>query len=275
MNDLVKTWGKPRLHNARLVVGWTMDVGGVGSAVTTYLREELGAELFAEIEPVDFFALGGVTVINDIVQFPEARFYACPEKNLVIFQSTPPDHNWHRFFELMLDVARAHKVSEVYTVGSMIAFGPHTAPRQYFGTANSPKMKKDLSPFGVTRDVDFETPPGGTPTLNSFFLWEAKQRRIRGANLWVPVPFYLISAPDPASHLTMLELLDRRLELGLDTTSIAAAATAQEEKIAEIRADDPAVDGTISKLEDGHGLAAGEGEKLAKAVLKRLWELRD
>jgi len=252
-----------------------MDIGGVGSAVTSYLLDELGAEPFAEIEPVDFFALNGVTIINDIVQFPEARFYACLEKELVIFRSTPPERNWHRFFELMLDVARDHKVKEVYTVGSMMAFGPHTASRQYFGTANSPKMKKDLSPLAVTRDVDFETPPGGAPTLSSFFLWEAKRRRMRGANLWVPVPFYLMSVLDSAAHLTMLNLLDRRLELGLDTTAVAAAATAQSERIDRIRADDPVVDGAIGKLERGQRLAEGEGEKLASTVLKRLRESRD
>lgn len=275
MSYPVKTWGKPRLRNARMVVGWTMDVGGVGSVVTNFLIEQSGAEPFAEIEPVDFFSLGGVTVINDIVQFPEARFYACPEKNLIIFRSMQPDHNWHRFFESVLEVARAHRVKEVYTVGSMVAFGPHTAPRQIFGTPNSPRMKKDLAPFGVVREVDFETPPGGVPTLNSFFLWEARQRRLRGANFWAPVPFYLMSTPDSASHLALLDLINRCLKLDLDTTSIAAATIAQNEKIARIRADDPAVDSTIGKLEGGLRLAEGEGEKLAKAVLKRLWEPDD
>ena len=276
MSDLVRTWKRPRLGNARLIVGWTMDAGGLGGAVTAHLRDELDAELFAEIEPVDFFALSGVAIINDIVQFPEARFYACPEKELVIFRSTPPDRGWHRFFELILDVARdLCNVKEVYTVGSMVAFGPHTAPRQYFGTVNSPKLKKDLSPLGVTRDNDFETPPGGRPTLNSFFLWTAKRRRVRGANLWVPVPFYLVSVLDPAAQVTMLDLLDRRFELGLDTTGLAAAAAAQDERIVRIRAADPAVDGTIAKLEGGQRLAEGEGEKLAKAVQKHLRESGD
>jgi predicted ATP-grasp superfamily ATP-dependent carboligase len=252
-----------------------MDAGGLGGAVTGHLRNELNTESFAEIEPVDFFALRGVAINNDVVQFPESRFYACPEKNLVIFRSTPPNRCWYRFFNLILDVARdLCNVKEVYTVGSMIAFGPHTAPRQYFGTVNSPKMKKDLSPLGVTRDIDFETPPGGKPTLNSFFLWAAKRRRVRAAALWVPVPFYLASVADSAAHLTMLELLDRRLELDLDTSGLAAAAAAQDEKIAQIRAADPAVDGTIGKLEESQRLDEGEGEKLAKAVKKHLQESR-
>jgi proteasome assembly chaperone (PAC2) family protein len=267
----VRSWRKPAIKEGRLVVGWTLDAGRLGGEVTANLIDELHAEPFAEIEPVDFFALGGVAIINDIAQFPESRFYACPEKELIIFRSTPPDHGWFRFFNLILDVARdLCNVKEVYTVGSMVAFGPHTAPRQHFGTVNSPKLKKELSPYGVTRDIDFETPPGGKPTLNSFFLWTAKRRRIRGANLWVPVPFYLVGVPDPASHLTMLQLLDRRLELGLDTADVAAAAAAQDDRIARIRADDAAIDGTINKLEGNERLDDGEGEKLAKSIQRRL-----
>ena len=79
MSDLVRTWGQPRMRDARLIVGWMMDAGGLGGAVTGYLRDELNTEPFAEIEPVDFFALSGVAIINDLVQFPESRFYACPE----------------------------------------------------------------------------------------------------------------------------------------------------------------------------------------------------
>ncbi len=271
MSDLVKTWRRPSMRHSRLIVGWTLDAGGLGGAVTGHLRDQLGAEPFAEIEPVDFFALSGVAIINDVVQFPEARFYACPEKQLVIFRSTPPDHGWFRFFNLVLDVARdLCNVKEVYTVGSMIAFGPHTAPRQSFATVNSPKLKKELSPLGVTRDIDFETPPGGKPTLNSFFLWAAKRRRLVGANLWVPVPFYLVSVADPAAHVTMLDLLDRRLELDLDTTALAAAAAAQDESIDRMRAADTTADGTIAKLEGSQRLDEGEGEKLARAVQKHL-----
>ena len=64
--------------------------------------------------------------------------------------------------------------------------------------------------------MDFETPPGSRPTLNSYLLWMAKTRNLAAANLWVPVPFYLMSNDDPDSHKKALEFLDNRLDLNLN-----------------------------------------------------------
>jgi proteasome assembly chaperone (PAC2) family protein len=250
-----------------MVVGWTMDAGRLGSRVTDYLVSKLGGQAFCEIDPIDFFPLSGVTIANDIVYFPESKFYACPEKNLVVFRSTPPSYEWYRFLNLILDVAQDYcHVREIYNIGSMIALGAHTAPRQFFGTLNSNEMKAELSDYSLTREVDYETPPGGKPTLNSYFLWAEKRRHIPGANLWVPVPFYLVSAEDPEAYHSVLGFLDKRLELGLDFTDLDRQAKLQNEKIDRVRAAHSEVDRIISKLEHGLRLEEGEGEKLAQEV---------
>jgi proteasome assembly chaperone (PAC2) family protein len=250
-----------------MVVGWTMDAGRLGSRVTDYLVSKLGGQAFCEIEPVDFFPLSGVTIANDVVYFPESKFFACSEKNLVVFQSTPPSYEWYRFLNLILDVAQDYcHVREIYNIGSMIALGAHTAPRQFFGTINSTEMKKELSDYSLTREVDYETPPGGKPTLNSYFLWVEKTRHIPGANLWVPVPFYLVSADDPAAYRSVLGFLDDRLGLNLDFTDLDEQSRLQNEKIDRVRAEQPEVDRIISKLERGLRLEEGEGEKLAQDI---------
>lgn len=259
--------GKPELHTPAMVVGWTMDAGRLGSRATDYLVSKLGGRAFCEIEPIDFFPLSGVTIANDIVYFPDSKFYACPEKNLVVFQSTPPSYEWYRFLNLILDVAQDYcHVREIYNIGSMIALGAHTAPRQFFGTINSNEMKAELSDYSLTREIDYETPPGGKPTLNSYFLWAEKRRHIPGANLWVPVPFYLVSAEDPEAYRSVLGFLDDRLDLGLDFTDLDEQASLQNEKIDRVRAEQPEVDRIISKLERGLRLDEGEGEKLAQEV---------
>lgn len=276
MTDPVQFSAKPEFRSPALVTGWSMDAARLGSRVTDYLVSKLGGEPFCHIEPVDFFPLGGVTIDNDLVQFPESRFYACPEKDLVVFRSTPPSHEWYRFMNLVLDVARDYcHVREMYTVGSMIALGPHTAPRQFFGTVSSPEMKDELRPYGLTREVDYETPPGGRPTLNSYFLWAARRRSIPGANLWAPVPFYLVSSDDPAAYKRVLEFLNHRLGLGLDLSDLDEQARALDGRMDRIRASSPEVDGYIRKLEENTSLAEGEGEKLAKEVEESLTEEED
>jgi len=144
-----------------MVVGWSADAGNLGAKVTDYLIKKLGGETFCEIEPEEFFSLGGVTIENDLVQFPESKFYACPQNDLVVLKSTPPGHEWYKFLNLILDIAQNHcHVKEVYTVGGMISLGAHTAPRQFFGTLNSLELKRALSPYGLTREVNYESPPG-------------------------------------------------------------------------------------------------------------------
>jgi len=250
-----------------------MDAARLGRRVTDYLISELGGQPFCHIEPVDFFPLAGVTIYNDLVLFPDSRFYAFPEKDLVVFQSTPPSHERYRFLSLVLDVARDYcHIRDLYTVGSVIAFGPHTAPRQFFGTVGSPELKEELSPYGITRETNYETPPGGRPTLSSFFLWTAKRRRIPGVNLWVPIPFYLMSSDDPAGYRKVLEFLSHRLDLGLDLSSFDEGARTLDERIDRLRAASPDVDKAITKLENGERLDEGEGEKLAREVDQALEE---
>ena len=156
----------------------------------------------------------------------------------------------------------------------MIAFGPHTAPRQFFGTMNSPALKEALSGYGLTREVDYETPPGGRPTFNSFFLWAAKRRGLPGANLWVPVPFYLVSSDDPEACRKPLEFFNDWLGLAVDLGDLDERARTHGETMDRMRATLPEVDETIRKLESATRLSEGEGEKLAGEVERFLGETR-
>jgi hypothetical protein len=136
-------------------------------------------------------------------------------------------------------------------------------------------MKAELSDYSLTREIDYETPPGGKPTLNSYFLWAEKKKHIPAANLWVPVPFYLVSAEDPAAYRSILGFLDDRLDLGLDLADLDEQASLQNEKIDRVRAEQPEVDRIISKLERGLRLEEGEGERLAQEIGDFLRESMD
>ncbi len=236
-----------------------------------YLIEKLGGKEFGEIEPADFFPLDGVSVENDVAQFPESRFYCCQEKNLVLVKSTPPRSQWYRFLCCILDAAEHYcHTRELYTIGGMVAFGAHTTPRELLATANSPEMKQVLNQYDLARDTNYETPPGQRPTLNSFLLWVAKRKNIVGANLWVPVPFYLIATEDPQACRKVAEFLDRRLGLGLNFRDLDEEVAKQNERIAGLRSRLPEVDSYIQKLESNLRLTPEESEELAREVEESL-----
>ena len=177
MKDRLKISWQPELQSPSLVIGWSVDAAKLGAKVTDYLNRKLAGQSFYEIEPVEFLSLGGVTIEDDLVQFPEIKFYACPKNDLVVFKSAPPSHEWYKFLNLILDIAQHYcHVKEIHTIGGMVSLSAHTAPRELMGTFNSPELKKALSHYDLAGGLDYETPPGQRPTLNSFLLW-------------VPIPF--------------------------------------------------------------------------------------
>lgn len=262
-----KVFAKPELQNSALVVTWSQDVGKVGPKVTDYLSRKLGSKEFAEIDPVGFFPLGGVSVEDDVAQFPESKFYYCQEKGLVIFESDVPGSEWYEFLSLVLDIAEDYcKAKEIYIIGGMVSPSAHTTPRVLLSVANSTKMKGLLTQYGLLTDMNYETPDGQRPTLSSFLLWIAKRRNIAGASLWVPVPFYLVSAEDPRGWKKVIEFLDERFGLGIDFTDMDGEVLRQNNRIAQLRSQSPEIDGYINRLESNLGLTVEESEKLVKEI---------
>jgi predicted ATP-grasp superfamily ATP-dependent carboligase len=270
-----KIYAKPELESSSLVVGWGEDAGKLGTKVIDYLNRKLGGKEFGEIEPAGFFALGGVSVEDDVAQFPEGKFYWCPEKHLVILRSNRPISDWHRFLDSVLDVAERYcHAKELYTIGGMVSPAAHTSPRELLAVANSPEMREILSQYELARGFDYETPPGQRPTLNSFLLWVAKRRNVAAASLRVPIPFFLVAVEDPEAWRKTVEFLDRRFGLGIDFRDLDEDVARQNEKIAQLRSHSSEVDSYIGKLESNLGLTQEENEKLVKEV-EELFRKRD
>jgi predicted ATP-grasp superfamily ATP-dependent carboligase len=262
-----KVYGKSELQDSSLIVGWSEDAANLGTRVIDYLNKKLGTEEFGEIEPMDFFPLGGVAVENDIAQFPETKFYCSYEKNVVILKSNAPRAEWHKFLNAVLDVAEHYcHVKELYAIGGMVSLSAHTSPRELLPVSNLPIMKNALGKYDLAGGMDYETPPGQRPTLSSFLLWVAKNRGIPAASLWVLVPFYLIATEDAAACKKVVDFFDKKLNLGIDLRDLDEAVARQNEKLAQIRFSFPEVDGYIRNLESNVALSQEDSEKLAKEI---------
>jgi len=271
MKDRSKLSGIPELRNPSLIVGWSTDAGKLGLSVTDYLNKKLGGRELSEIEPTEFFPLGGVTIENDLIRFPESKFYACPENDLLLFKSDAPGYDWFKFINLVLDGAEHYgPVKELYVIGGMVFLGAHTGPREILPIFNSPEMKQSFSPYHLGRDMDYQTPPGQRPTFNSFLLWAAWQRNIPAVSLWVPIPFYLVAVEDLKAQKKLLELFNQRLTLNIDFQDIDEAIGQQNARVAQIRDSSPEIDEYISKLESNQILSEKENEELVKQIEKFL-----
>ncbi len=262
-----KLFAKPKLESSSLVVAWNQDAGKVGPSVVDYLNRKLESREFAEISPERFFSLGGVSVEDDVAQFPESKFYWCPEKSLVILKSDIPRYEWYEFLDLVLDIAEKYcKVKEIYTVGGMVSAAAHTAPRMLLSVVNSTEMKRILSHHDLVSDMDYETRDDQRPTFSSFLLWAAKRRNIAGANLWVTLPFYLLAVEDPQACKRVVEFFNSRLDLNIDFADIDVEVAKRNKEIAQVRSKSPELDGYISKLEGNLSLTVDESGKLVREI---------
>jgi predicted ATP-grasp superfamily ATP-dependent carboligase len=271
--DPVKIHREPGLGRSSLVLGWTEDAGNLGGKVTDYLNRKLKGQEFAEIDPEYFFSLGGVAIKGDLAQFPESKFYACPEHEVLVFRSDSPGAEWYKFLNSVLDVAEQHcQMRELYIIGAMVGFSAHTTPRQLFSVANSRETKEALSKYDVVRDMNYQTPPGERPTLNSFLLWMAKGRNIPGVTLLVPIPFYLATVDDVQAQKKVLTFLNERLDLKVDFGDLNQEIREQNEKLAQARSRFPEIDDYITRLESNLMLSEEENGELIKRIEDSLRE---
>ena len=262
MDDLLKFSRQPQLNEASLVIGWSSDAGRIGANVTSYLIDKLGGEKFCDIDPVEFFSLGGASIENDIVQFPESKFYSCSKNNLILLRSVTPYIEWYKFLNLVLDVAEKYRVREIYVVGGMISLGAHTNPREITGTCNNVEIKRTLDPYKVVGDLNYESPAGQKPTFNSFLLWAAQKRGIAAVSLWIPVPFYLVNVGDYLAHKILVDFFNRRFNLNLDMDDIKNSHELQNVKISEARRNVSEINEFINRLEANMTLTDEENQKL-------------
>lgn len=257
-----------KLKRSSLVVGWMEDVGRLGSTVIDYIVTKLGAQQFAEVDPNEFFSLGGVVVERDVAQFPEGRLYFHQEKNLVLMKSNAPRSDWYRYLDAVLSLCQQYcGMDEIYTVGGMVSFfTSHYAPRDLIHIVNSQEMKDILAQHDVPTGFDYETPPGQRPTLSTYMLWVAKRRMISGAGLWSTVPFYLMRCGDFEACRKTLQFLDARLGLGIDLADLDVEVAKRNEEIDKLKARVPEIEGSLRKLEDRVTLSQEESERLMRGI---------
>lgn len=267
MKSPLKIYERLRLRNPYLIVGWD-DAGHVGTGVTDYLINKLGAEEFGEIEPQKFSLMPNVLVKGGVleeIEYPGTSFYYWKNKNstndLIIFGSQSPQQDQHEFANLILDVAELFAVKRIYAVGSIPANIAHDEDPNLFAVVNSARAKRYLKPYDVALGLDYY----GPTSMNGLILGLAKQRNIDGLSLWGWVPCYIAEIPNPRVCEAILRVLTRMLGVEVDFTEIESEVYYASKQIAEIvsyiREQNPDFDRHIAKPENRTGFGNSEEDR--------------
>ena len=268
MEKIFRFSEQPEFENPSLIVGWERDSGKLSTKVIDYLNEKLKSKSFCEIEPVSFFSFAGVTIENDIAQFPKCKFYYSPTNNLVIFKGSEPRFERYRFLNSIADLARHEiKIKDLYTISATISLTAHTGPRRISSVYNQRQFQAKLRGCGL-EDMNWE----GPPAISSYLLWIAKNKGIPGVSLWPQIPFYLAAGEDFQAIKMTLSFLDRKFKLGMDLRELDENISEQNTRIDRLREEDSEIDKYIGMLESGLSLSEEEQMELTMKVTELLEE---
>ncbi|NWF53122.1 MAG: PAC2 family protein, partial [Nitrospirae bacterium] len=257
---------KETFENISLIVGWNRDIGRISPKVIDFLNEKLGGQSFFDMEPNGFFSLGGVTVEDDCIQFPESSFFYCQRINLMLFKSNQPNYDHYKFLNSLLDLTERYgQIKELYTINGMVSPIAHTLPRKIFAVSNLPKFQEILQNYNIEW-LTWE----GPPAISSFLLWIAQRRKISGLSLWLGVPFYLADTEDFQSIKLALSFFDQRFDLNLDLKELDVRIREQNEKIEQLMIEDKDINKYIGLLESGIDLKEEIQINLARKVYEYL-----
>lgn len=231
--------------------GWN-DAGDAASTTAHHLIDRWNAELFADIDPEEFFDFTSMRPTVEIIDgferelhWPNTSFYSATLADApfdaIILLGIEPHMKWRTFCEQILATARACGAEMVVTLGALLADVPHTRPVQILGTAydEATALKLGLEPS------NYEGPTGIVGVLHA----QARDAGMTAASLWGTVPAYIPGATSPKASLALVERLTAMLDVSIYTTDLEIATVAYERQITELVSEDEETMEFVSELE--------------------------
>jgi proteasome assembly chaperone (PAC2) family protein len=182
-------------------------------------------------------------VIREI-QWPALAFSAGSVpggRDLVLLLGVEPNLRWPMFCEDVINVARQTGCEMVVTLGALLGDVPHTRKIRCTGSATDETLAARL---GMQRSR-YEGPTGIVGVLHD----SARRTGFASASIWVPVPHYVATAPNPKATHALLECLGALLDIGLELTELEIAASAWERSVDEVVAGDADAQSYVERLE--------------------------
>ena len=221
------------VSNPTLLAGWP-GMGSVGVGAINYMRRQLGAVPFAEMDMNEYFSPESVVVEDGISNFPDLPshvFYTVPGKDVLIFESEAqlPGQGGISMMNQILDLSEGLHVRSIYTGAAFAVPISHTERVQVLGVSNRESLRDSLIPHGVE-----VLKQGQISGLNGLLLGFAGARDIPAACLLATMPHYFIQMPNPKASREVVKVLLSILEMEVDMEEMDEAVDQMEKVLSEI-----------------------------------------
>lgn len=217
--------------NPVFIAAWP-GMGHVALKSAEYLKNKLGAQLFARMPGQRFFHPTDINITNSIIQninLPEGRFYFWQDPNgkndLIIFigDQQPPAEKNMAYAAAILDFMMPFEAKMILTFAAVLSSIDHWHSPKVWIAATNQKMLDDFQALDAQR-----MPTGQISGLNGLFLALAERKKFKGACLLGEIPFYAGTIENPKASLAVLHSLMRFLEIRIDLVELSLAAKHME-----------------------------------------------
>lgn len=301
MEDLI-IHQRPRADSPPMVLGFTgwMDGGAVSTGTIDYLRKNLRATRFAQINSLDFYifhfplstipvslfsdearaVLASINpmefaavfrphteiedgVIKEIV-YPRNEFFCSEGSNVILFRGEEPHIRWGTYAECVFALAHEFAVKDIYFVGSVASPIPHTREPRIRASVANDELKAGLEDLGI----GFGEYKGPSSLVTSLAR-QSVDKGIPMTSLVVEVPHYpFLDMPTyPKSILKAVSALAHLLCLDLNLTDLSESADAADASLNALMKENDEFRNLVKKLEEAYDREQSSADE---ALLRRL-----
>ncbi len=230
--------------------GWN-DAGDAASTATRHIRDRFGGEIFATIDPEEFYDFTSTRPdirldgASRAIEWPENSFAAVRTESgpdLIVMSGVEPQLKWRTYTEQIVAMAEDFDVEMVISLGALIADVTHSRPATVYSAAYDLELieRLDLEPSS------YEGPTG---------IVGVTHEALRGSglgsiSLWGTVPSYVPHVTSPKAALSLVNRVGQLLDLAIPCTALEIGAAAYERQISELVSEDEETTEYVARLED-------------------------
>ncbi len=268
---------RPELRNPILIAafeGWG-DAGDAATTAARHVRDRLGGEAFAPIDPEPFYDFATTRPFVRLdegdreIDWPTNEFSAIKvptaKRDLLIVVGIEPQLQWRTFTSQILSMIDEFDVKLVVSLGALIADVVHSRPATVYSSGYDPDLNErlDLEPS------TYEGPTGIVGVLHDAL----RTHGVGSVSLWGTIPGYVPNATSPKAALALVERVSQLLDLTIPTTALEIGAAAYERQISELVEDNDETRAYVAQLEETYDSMRPES---GAALIEELEEyLRD
>jgi proteasome assembly chaperone (PAC2) family protein len=243
---------RPTLRKGVLVCafyGWN-DGGEAATLSALFLRQQLAATQFCELDPDEFYDFQEVRPVVSLgdddtrrLTWPENTFAWAPlpsGNDIAVMVGIEPQNRWKLYSRSIVEVAQESGAELVVTLGGFLADTPHTRPVPVTGSADG-----DIADQLGLAPSQYEGPTGIVGVVHD----ACRDAGIGSASLWAAVPHYISVSPNPKAALALLSRLALLLETSFDTTKLSQDAVQFEREVSHAVSADEKISRYVRELE--------------------------